>query len=145
MAQAARKRTTLLAVPDDGRPQRRGRGVANDPNAPSERTQSARALMLACKAATCNWDVLGLKTFLTRNKRTGYPMWIQRIRCERCGSERIGRYPPGRTRKADRIGGYVYYRPPGWSDIDVYWGEALQTLVDEGLLEPPTDYPEDEQ
>jgi hypothetical protein len=90
--------------------------------------------MLACKASTCQWDLLGAVIYLGQD-RTGRTIWVHSIRCVRCGSVRRAHYPPRRTRTTDRIGGYKYQRPPGWDDIHVYWGDALQTLVDEGLLE----------
>jgi hypothetical protein len=106
----------------------------------SERASSARALMLACKATTCQWDLLGA-AFYVGTSRTGRVIWVHRIRCLRCGSVRVGNYPPHRTRTRDRIGAYRYERPPGWADIQLYYGEALQALVDEQLLsvldEPP--------
>jgi hypothetical protein len=98
------------------------------------RALSARALMLACKATTCNWDVFG-STMYVGQGRTGRSIWIQTIRCLRCGSTRTAHYPPRHTRTADRIGGYHYDRPPGWADIRVYYGDAMQALVDEGLLQ----------
>lgn len=108
-------------------PPRRLSAVTND------RAASARALMLACKATTCNWDVLGAAMYVTTG-RTGRKVWEHRIRCIRCGSVRLAQYPPRKTRTRDRIGGYRYERPPGWAEIQVYYGEAMQVLVDEGLV-----------
>jgi hypothetical protein len=102
-------------------------------SAVSQRADSARALMLACKATTCQWDLLAA-AFYVGQGRTGQRIWVHRIQCVRCGSVRIGHYPPGRTRTSDRIGGYRYRRPPGWEDIPLYYGNALQALVDEGLV-----------
>jgi len=102
------------------------------------RATSARALILACKASTCQWDLLGAAFYIGQD-RNGRRIWVHRIRCIRCGSTRIGHYPVGRTRTADRIGGYRYDRPPGWADITVHWGDAMQAMVDEGFLEVSED------
>jgi len=98
-----------------------------------DRAASARAQILACRATTCQWDLLS-SAFYVGTGRTGRTIWIHRVRCIRCGSFRIGHYPPRRTTTTDRIGGYKYIRPIGWSDITLYYGAALQALVDEGVL-----------
>jgi len=100
-----------------------------------ERRASGRALILACKATTCMWDVLGSATYVGRGK-SGRTVWINKIRCLRCGSTRTAHYPPRKTRTADRIGGYKYDRPTGWDDVKAYYGNAMQLLVDEGLILP---------
>jgi hypothetical protein len=109
---------------------RRPRGLTAVTN---QRAASARALILACRASTCQWDILGSAVYIGQS-RTGRRIWVHRIRCVRCGSIRIAHYPPGRTLTSDRIGGYRYERPTGWSDVTVYYGYALQALVDEGAI-----------
>lgn len=108
------------------------RAVPNDPQR-NERAETNRRLILACKAGKDWWDVLGAVTYLERDW-TGRAVWRRYERCQRCGSTRISVYPPGKMRTQDRIGGYRYDRPPGWYDIQLYYGDAYQALVDEGAL-----------
>jgi hypothetical protein len=93
-----------------------------------------RQAMLACKATTCWWNVLDAPYFVGEG-RSGRVIWIQRIKCERCGSVRIGRYPPKKVHTKDRIGGYGYERPPGWGELKIYWGDAMVRLYKENFVQ----------